>query len=120
MSYTGKQIKKIFLGGSFGLIGEAAFITFGFVIVFLSVKILGPREYGIFVLALTIMNILGVISEQGLHTGMLKQITQFFVQNKNLEANGVFRYSFYRTLLVSLMVCNQYSNQDIYQELLLL
>ena len=105
MSYTGKQIKKIFLGGGFGLIGEAAFITFGFVIVFLSVKILGPREYGIFVLALTIINILGVICKQGLHTGMLKQITQFFSQNKNLEANGVFRYSFYRTLVISLIVC---------------
>ena len=105
MSYTGKHVKKIFLGGSFGLIGEAAFLIFGFVIVFLSIKILGTREYGIFVLALTILNILGVICKQGLQRGMLKQITQFFAQDKNLEANGVFRYSFYRTLVVSLIVC---------------
>jgi O-antigen/teichoic acid export membrane protein len=105
MSYTSTQLKKIFLGGGFGLIGEASFLAFSFVIVFLSVKILGPREYGIFILALTIMNILGVICKQGLHTGMLKEITQLFAQNKDLEANSVFRYSFYRTLVVSLIVC---------------
>jgi len=105
MLSTRKQIEKIFIAGGYGLAGEAMFMVFGFAIVFLSVKILGPREYGIFVLALTVMNILEVISKQGLHRGMLKQITHFFAQDKNLEANGVFRYSLHKTLVASSIAC---------------
>ena len=97
------HISRIIRGGGVGLIGEGVFLLVGFIIVFLSIKILGPREYGVFVLALTIVNILDVICKQGLHRGMLKQITQYRVQGMNTEANAIFRYSLIRTFTIALV-----------------
>jgi len=99
------QFSKIMRGGGAGIVGEGVFLLLGFVIVFLSVKILGTEEYGIFVLALTIMHILEVICKQGLHKGMLKQITQFYAQGMHAKANAVFRYSTVRTFLMALLIC---------------
>ncbi len=96
----GAELRSMARGSVLNLFGVGWAGVFGFVLVIILTKGLGPRQYGVFAVATALFTILFNIGQLGSNTGLLRQIPRLKVLNRPADIRVTLLISLLPTLAV--------------------
>lgn len=91
-------------GGLINLVGVAWGGLFSYVLVFVLARGLGPREFGLFSVAVALFTILSNVGELGADTGLLRQIPRLLVQERRNDVRAVVQVAVVPVVLVGVVL----------------
>jgi len=101
VSHEGTQLVTIAKNAGLGIGGRFFFLSVRFCIVILITRTIGPERYGIFILAMSIVGIIEVLSLMGLEPAMVKFVSQYRAQENIFLVKGVIGFGLKVSLISS-------------------
>lgn len=102
-----RDLHKIFSNAGLTGVGEIFFKIFNYLTIWMVIKSIGAAQYGVYLLAWTVISFASILAGFGFPAGLLKFIAQYYGQEDKARAKGalLFPLSFSLTLSLLMIPC---------------
>lgn len=95
-------LKKITKGTLIAFVGFIALKIIAYVYLVIRAKILGPFWLGIYVLGVTVITAISVVSRMGFHTALIRLVSVYKSTNDSSKLKGILKFSFSISFITSI------------------
>ena len=88
----------------FGIIGQSFFLLTRFVIAVVITRSIGPDQYGLFVLAMSVLTLAEALGIIGLDVTVVKFVSQYMADKNRTAAIRMIKFAFTTALMVSITI----------------
>ncbi len=100
----GPETTAIIKNAGINIVGQLFFVAAQFMVSIIITRAMGPELYGIYVLAITIISLLGIVALCGMENTMVKFVAQFKGQNDTPRLKGTIFWGIGLVSVVSVLL----------------
>lgn len=103
-SATNKALASVARNAGYGVVGQCIFLFLRFLTAIIITRAIGPKDYGIYMLAMSLVSVVQVIGLVGLEPAMIKFVSQFQANQELNKVKKLVTFGLKTTLCITALI----------------